>query len=139
MKAPIETLHLFPLLNKELISFLRQLSPADWQKQTVAKKWLIKDVTAHLLDGNYRRIALHRYRWSVAPDIAINSYDELVRYHNTLNGDWVKAARRLSPAILIELLESTNAVVYEEFSKMDPFALAAYPVSWAGETKSYNW
>jgi Mycothiol maleylpyruvate isomerase N-terminal domain len=139
MKAPIESLHLFPLLNKELISFLKQLSSADWQKQTLAKKWLIKDVAAHLLDGNYRRIALHRDGWSVAPCISTDSYDDLVSYLNTLNADWVKAARRLSPAILIELLETTNEVVYKEFSKLDPFALTAYPVSWAGETKSYIW
>lgn len=139
MKPPLETLHLFPLLNEKLIYFLKQLSPADWKKQTVAKQWLVKDVAAHLLDGNYRRIALHRDGWAVSPDIAVDSYDDLVNYLNTLNADWVKAARRLSPAILIELLETTNGIVYKEFSKLDPFATAAYPVSWAGETKSYNW
>lgn len=139
MKAPIETLHLFPLINKELIFFLKQLSPGDWQKQTVAKKWVIKDVAAHLLDGNYRRIALHRDGWSVPADIPILSYQDLVNYLNTLNADWVKATRRLSPATIIELLESTNEVVFNEFSKLDPFARAAYPVGWAGEAESYNW
>ncbi|MEP7374084.1 MAG: maleylpyruvate isomerase N-terminal domain-containing protein [Chitinophagaceae bacterium] len=139
MKPPIETLHLFPLVNEKLISFLKQLEPGDWQKQTVAKKWVVKDVAAHLLDGNYRRIALNRDGWSAAPDTAIDSYDDLVSYLNRINADWVKAAKRLSPAILIELLESTNEIVYKEFSKLDPFAIASYPVSWSGETKSYNW
>jgi hypothetical protein len=139
MKTPIETLHLFPLLNKELISFLKRLSPGDWQKQTVAKQWVVKDVAAHLLDGNYRRIALHRDGWSVPPDMPIRSYDDLVDYLNTLNADWVKAARRLSPATIIELLESTNEIVFKEFSKLDPFAAAPYPVGWAGETESFNW
>ena len=139
MRPPIETLHLFPLINEKLISLLKQLSPGDWQKQTVAKQWVVKDVAAHLLDGNYRRIALNRDGWTGAPGNNFGSYEELVHYLNTMNADWVKAARRLSPAILIELLESTNAIVYKEFSKLDPFTLAAYPVSWAGETKSYNW
>lgn len=139
MKPPIETLHLFPLLNKELISFLNQLPPEDWQKQTIAKKWVVKDVAAHLLDGNYRRIALHRDGWYVPPDIPIRSYNDLVNYLNTLNAAWVKAAKRLSPGIIIELLESTNEVVYREFSKLDPFAMAAYSVSWAGESESFNW
>jgi hypothetical protein len=139
MKPPVETLHLFPLLNEKLISFLKQLSPADWKKQTVAKQWLVKDAAAHLLDGNFRRIALHRDGWSVSPDTVIDSFDDLVGYLNTMNADWVEAARRLSPAILIELLASTNEVVYKEFSKLDSFALAAYPISWAGETSSYNW
>ncbi|MGZ8557340.1 MAG: maleylpyruvate isomerase N-terminal domain-containing protein [Chitinophagaceae bacterium] len=139
MKPPIYVLPLFPLLNEKLISFLKQLSPAEWQRQTVAKQWVIKDVAAHLLDGNYRRIALHRDGWMAAPDVNINSYSDLVLYLNTLNADWVKATKRLSPAILIELLESTNDTIYEIFSKFDPFAIAAFPVSWAGETKSYNW
>jgi uncharacterized protein (TIGR03083 family) len=139
MTAPIETLHLFPLLNKELIFFLKQLTPGDWQKQTVAKQWVVKDVAAHLLDGNYRRIAIHRDGWSVPPDIPIHSYDDLVNHLNTLNADWVKSARRLSPQVIIELLESTNEDVYKEFSKLDPFAKAVYSVSWAGESESYNW
>ncbi len=29
--------------------------------------------------------------------------------------------------------------MYKEFLKLDPFAIAAYPVSWAGETSSCNW
>lgn len=139
MKVPIETLHLFPLLNKELISFLKQLEPGDWQKQTVAKQWVVKDIAAHLLDVNYRRIALHRDRWSVPPDVTIRSYDDLVCFLNALNADWVRSARRLSPAIIIDLLESTNEVVFKEFSKLDPFATAAYAVGWAGETESRNW
>lgn len=139
MKPPIDVLPLFPLLNIKLISFLKQLSPAEWQRQTVAKQWAIKDVAAHLLDGNYRRIALHRDGWLSAPDVVIDTYSDLVRYLNTLNADWVKATKRLSPAILIELLESTNENVYQQFSKLDLFDISAYPVSWAGETKSFNW
>ena len=111
MKPPIYVLPLFPLLNEKLISFLKQLSPAEWQRQTVAKQWVIKDVAAHLLDGNYRRIALHRDGWMAEPDVNINSYSDLVRYLNTSNADWVKATKRLSPPILIELLESTNDTI----------------------------
>src|SRR5436190_11387360 len=112
MKPPIEILHLFPILNEKLISLLKRLSSGDWQKQTVAKQWVVKDVAAHLLDGNYRRIALHRVGWTAAPASNFEYYDELVDYFHTMNADWVKAARRLSPAILIELLESTNGIVY---------------------------
>lgn len=139
MTPPIDILHLFPLLNNELISFLKSLSPVDWQKQTVASKWKVKDVAAHLLDGNYRRIALHRDGWAVSPDKPIESYTGLVQYLNDLNADWVKSAKRLSPQIITELLESTNEEVYSIFKNLDPFAIAAYPVSWAGEDRSYNW
>jgi uncharacterized protein (TIGR03083 family) len=135
----IHTLPLFPLLNEQLISFLQQLSTDDWQRQTVARKWVVKDVVAHLLDGNFRRIALHRDGWSAPPDRAIQSSQELIDYLNQLNADWVKATKRLSPAILTELLATTNKEVVALFNKLDPMGQAVYPVSWAGETVSYNW
>lgn len=139
MKPPVETLHLYPVLSEKLIFFLKQLSPADWKKQTVARQWLLKDVAAHLLDGNYRRISLHRDGWMAPPEVDIHSYEDLVGYLNGLNADWVKATRRLSPAVIIELLETTNELVLKEFLKLDPFAAAAYAVNWAGEANSANW
>jgi len=139
MKPPIDVLGLFPLLNDQLISFLKNLSGSDWHKQTVAKEWVVKDVSAHLLDVNFRKISSERDGWSIKPDTAIQSNDDLVNYLNRLNADWVKSAKRLSPAILIELLESTNEMVVEIFKGLDPFASSAAPVSWAGETVSYNW
>lgn len=135
----IHTLPLFPLLNEQLISFLQQLRTDDWQRQTIARKWVVKDVVAHLLDGNFRRIALHRDGWSAPPDRAIQSSKDLVDYLNQLNADWVNATKRLSPAILTELLTATNKEVVALFNKLDPMGQAVYPVSWAGETVSYNW
>lgn len=139
MKPPIDIIELFPVLNEKLVSFLKELSPEDWQKQTVARKWLVKDVAAHLLDGNFRQISLHRDGWKVAVASPIYSYQELVNYLNTLNAEWVQAVKRLSPGIIIELLEKTNSEVYEIFKNRDPFAESIYPVSWAGEERSYNW
>lgn len=139
MQTPIDSLELLPELNDKLISFLRQLPPDGWMRQTVARQWVVKDVAAHLLDGNLRRIALHRDGWNAPPDRGINSWQDLVDYLNQLNADWVKASRRLSPQILIELLESTNTTVYGLFSDLDPNAQSAFPVSWAGEDVSRNW
>ena len=47
---PIFTAHLFPKLEAMLIELLRSLAPQDWEKQTLAPKWKVKDVAAHLLD-----------------------------------------------------------------------------------------
>ncbi|MBC7949343.1 MAG: maleylpyruvate isomerase N-terminal domain-containing protein [Chitinophagaceae bacterium] len=139
MNKTIETLSLFPVLNRNLIDFLRGLSPDDWRRQTVARKWKIKDVAAHLLDGNFRRIALHRDGWASSPDKPIALYTDLVQYLNELNADWVQANRRLSPQLIVDLLEWSNAEVYKLFQALDPMASSAYPVSWAGQSTSYNW
>jgi hypothetical protein len=134
----IETIDLFPVLNEKLISFLKRLSPGEWNLQTVAKKWAVKDVASHLLDGNFRRIAMHRDGWlNVAG--RIDSYEDLVNYLNELNADWVKATKRLSPQIITGLLEQTNGQVYDIFKNLDPFAPSIFPVSWAGEKESQNW
>lgn len=139
MKPPIDILPLFPVLNDQLLSFLKDLPAEGWHAQTVAREWKVKDVAAHLLDGNFRRIAVHRDGWTVSVADPIQTYDDLVRYLNRMNEDWVKAIRRLSPAIIIELLESTNEEVYNIFKGLDPFAESVYPVSWAGENRSFNW
>ena len=139
MRSFIDTLPLFPILNQELILFLRRLSPYDWQKQTVARQWKVKDAASHLLDGNLRKISLNRDGWAPPADMEIRSSEDLVQYLNTLNGDWVKATRRLSPALITELLAATNGTVLELFSQLDPWAQSTYAVSWAGETESFNW
>src|SRR5882724_10836863 len=135
----IDTIELFPAINEKLISFLKELSINDWQKQTVAKKWIVKDVASHLLDGNLRRIASKRDNWLMPPNRNIDSYNDLVDYLNDLNADWVKATKRLSPQIIIELLDQTNKQVYEIFKNLDPFGKATFSVSWAGEKYSQNW
>jgi predicted secreted protein len=139
MKPPFDTLRLFPVLNNSLVTLLRQLDEADWQRQTIAKKWVIKDVATHLLDGNFRRISLHRDNWQAKPDRDINFESDLVQYLNQLNADWVIATKRLSPRLITDLLESTNETVFQLFSNLDPLSYSIYPVSWAGETKSFVW
>ncbi len=59
-KPPMDVIDLFPELNSKLIDFLKKLSAADWEKQTIAKQWKIKDVAAHLLDGNCRQLSMKR-------------------------------------------------------------------------------
>jgi Mycothiol maleylpyruvate isomerase N-terminal domain len=139
MKPPIDILPLFPELNHELVSFLKSLSQDDWQKQTVARKWVIKDAAAHLLDGNLRKISRHRDNWRPVPDRTIDSYQELVDYLNEINNSWVLAVKRLSPRIITDLLAATNDEVYAILRSLDPFGKAEHSVAWAGEHESYNW
>ncbi len=56
-----------------------------------------------------------------------------------MNAEWVKAAQRISPKLLIEFLEITGAQVSQFFKTLDPFASARFAVAWAGHEKSPNW
>ena len=67
------------------------------------------------------------------------SYGGLVVYLNWLNADWIRAARRLSPAALIDLLVQSGTEYTTYLHTLDPWALAAFAVAWAGESVSLNW
>jgi uncharacterized protein (TIGR03083 family) len=138
-KIPIETLHLFPVLDKLLIELLTSLSKEDWHKQTIAKSWTVKDIASHLLDGNLRALSLSRDKYFDEAPTNINSYKNLVDYLNELNAAWVNATKRLSPTVLIELLETTGKQYHSHLQSLNPFETAIFSVAWAGEEKSENW
>ena len=136
--VPIITLPLFPVLDRLLLELLRSLGPADWQRPTLAREWTVKDVAAHLLDGNLRTLSMLRDGYfGEAP--ADTSYAGIVAYLNRLNVEWVRAMRRLSPAVLMELLAQSGAEYAACLTTLDPWAPAAFAVAWAGETESLNW
>jgi uncharacterized protein (TIGR03083 family) len=135
---PILTAHLFPELDGMLIELLRSLAPEDWEKQTVSPSWKVKDVAAHLLDTPLRGVSIGRDGY-VGENPKINSSAELAAFINRLNREGVSVYRRLSPGVLIALLEVAINLLAEMHASRDPHAMAPYGVSWAGEEKSANW
>lgn len=139
---PVGPVHLadrFAPLDAELVALLRGFRPDDWGRPTACALWTVKDIAAHLLDGNLRRISFQRDGMSAAPGVPISGYPDLVRYLNRLNAEWVTASRRISPPLLIDLLQHTGRQVAVLFAGLDPEAPAIFPVAWAGEEQSANW
>ena len=135
---PILTAHLFAKLDAMLIELLRSLAPDDWEKQTIAPKWKIKDVAAHLLDTQLRKLSICRDGYAPeAPEVS--SHAELVAHINRLNEEGVSIYRRLSPKVLIALMELACAQNRAYHESLDPFAPARFAVTWAGESESLNW
>jgi uncharacterized protein (TIGR03083 family) len=142
MKAvePIFVADLFGEIHEELLTLLRGLSAEDWHKPTVAGSWLVRDIVAHLLDSDIRRLSFQRDQAPMGPpDTPIASYANLVGFLNQLNADWVKAAKRISPPLLIEFLSITGTEVTKLFQSLDPNSPAMFGVAWAGEETSANW
>jgi hypothetical protein len=136
---PIYTTELFPKIESELIALLKSLSDEDWQKPTVCVGWSVKDIAAHLLDTSFRRLSMQRDGYFGEKGENLNSYQDLVAFLNRLNADWVCTARRLSPQILISLLEKTGREVYELLKTLDHHDKAIFSVAWADEEVSENW
>ena len=136
--VPIDVISLLPALDRQLIELLKSLSPEEWQAQTIARLWKVKDVAAHLLDGNIRTLSMARDGYfHSSPEI--HSYEDLIGYLNGLNAEWVAAMKRVSPQMLILLHELTGPLFCEYYASLDPFGKAIFPVDWAGESESRNW
>lgn len=138
-QIPIDVRHLFKSLDEKLMALLESLSRDDWNKQTVAVKWKVKDVVTHLLDGNLRALSIQRDGYYGEKPVGLHDFQELVNWLNRLNADWVKATRRLSPAVLIHLHKVTGPLVSQYFASLDPWQEALFAVEWAGESASLNW
>ncbi len=135
----MQTLSLIPKLDALLIDVLQSLSPAEWEAQTVAKRWKVKDVASHLLDTTLRGISTSRDGYFGEKAENIHSYADLVSFLNELNMSWTNATKRISPQLLITLLEQNCKTYYSHLQTLDPFAPAIFSVAWAGQESSPNW
>ena len=139
---PLPKLNAIPVfrdVQQELITLLKGLSEEEWHAPTRSTAWNVKDVAAHLLDGDLRRLSLHRDKLTLPdPDEQIRDYASLVDYLNKLNNTWITASKRLSPKLLIELTKFTFPLVMEHLKTLDPEEQALFPVDWAGEKESTN-
>ena len=135
---PIFAGHLFPKLEGKLIDLLRSLTPRDWEKRTLAPRWKVKDVAAHLLDTQVRKLAAARQGYKAENSKKL-SPAKLLELINFLNAEGVRKYGQLPPQELISRMEAASKESAEYHQALDPFAPATFPVSWAGEEESANW
>jgi hypothetical protein len=137
---PIHIADLFPEISRRLVELLRSLSPDDWQLPTLSSRRTVKDIASHLLDGSLRRLSMQRdgYR---PPDgrSRPRAGEPLMDSLNRLNDEWEAGTRRLSPRMLVDLIEWADAQLADLFRSLDPSGPAIFPVAWAGEERSENW
>ena len=116
---PILVAGLFTPLNDELVRLLRGLKPDEWDARAVGT-WTVKDVAAHLLDTSLRRLSAHRDRYSPP----FSGASGLATIINEMNAQWVSAARRISPPILIEMIDQYGTQMAKHMTTYDPYANA---------------
>jgi uncharacterized protein (TIGR03083 family) len=138
--GPIDVRPLFAPLHQELMMMLRTLAPEDWQASTRAPKWRVADVVAHLIDTAVRRLSIERDGHPpVSPSRNISSNADLTAFLDELNGQWIEAARRISPRLSLEFLDVAGRQLVDHFESIELGEPARFAVAWAGETTSPNW
>jgi uncharacterized protein (TIGR03083 family) len=135
---PILCAHLLRKVDKKLIDLLSALAPSEWELQTVAPLWKVRDVAAHLLDTALRKLSLARDTCYVETN-DIRSQQDVITLVNRLNREGVAVYRRLSPQVLIEMMRLVSKQSADFHESLKPFDTATFNVSWAGEETSLNW
>jgi uncharacterized protein (TIGR03083 family) len=126
------------LFAKERSAFLELLGGvgvSDWDRATVCPGWTVKDVTAHVLHDDLRRLAGMRDGHQGPPPEA---GEPLADFSRRVNQEWVAAARCLSTRQLVELLTLTGGQVARMWQQQDLQADGT-AVSWAGLDASPVW
>lgn len=134
-----DTRPLFRPVSSALVTLLNELPTAGWEIATVGS-WTVRDVVAHLIDTTLRRLSFHRDGMPPPPPAQpIRSPRDFVHFINTLNAEWVVAARRLSPRVLADLFARASSEAADWFEELPLDAPALFSVSWAGESTSQGW
>ena len=125
-------------VDRRLIELLSGLSSEEWELPTIAPGWVVRDVAAHLLDTALRKLSGGRDRCRAGRE-EVHSHQDVIRLVNRLNHEGVTVYRRLSPKVLVELMQLACSQTADFVESLDPFARASIGVSWAGEMSSLVW
>src|SRR5258707_1749717 len=138
--GPIMVLDLFPQERKQLLELFSDLSEEDWDAPTVCQGWTVKDIGLHLLGDDIGYLSGRRDHFSnpFFRNKDMHAWESLVKNLNEANELWVKAAERISPKLLSDLLALTGKQLYEYMQFLDPMAINGV-VSWAGPDPAPMW
>jgi hypothetical protein len=106
--------------------------------------WSAWDIVLHLLGVDISNLSRRRddHRVSLAPfapaDADFSDWSTLVAALNAFNEHWVSAARLMSRAIALDLLEVTGTQIAAYWRTLDPLAKGGV-VSWAGPDAAPMW
>jgi uncharacterized protein (TIGR03083 family) len=136
-RPPIDAVPILVEVDAALLELLPSLDEGAWRQPTIAGAWTVRDVTAHLLDTALRRLSFARDGWM--PATTVRTEKDFVALINRANAEGVQALGRLSPRVLIALMERACEDLHAYLGSLDPHGPAAFAVSWAGESSSENW
>ena len=122
----VDTRALLPLLRAELGALLSGLTRDDWTRPTACPGWTVHGVAAHLLGVELGNVSGRRDRWGRGP----GKGEDLDSWLNAFNQQWVEAAGRISPALLVELINLAG-VRFEEYVATLDLDATGVRVLWA--------
>lgn len=141
---PIHVIDVFPEMRAGGIALLRRLSTEEWSLPTACDGWTVHDVALHIAGGLLANVARRRdkhpgnFETFTPRRTEPGESDPFIRTLNAWNEMWVLAARRISPALTIELIDSAGDQLEAYFRTVDLNAIGD-PVGWAGPDPAPVW
>jgi uncharacterized protein (TIGR03083 family) len=132
---PIDARALLAPQQAAFIELLHQLGTQDWARPTVCPDWTVQDVAAHVLGDQVGRLSIHRDGFQ---RLHRHAGEGSAEFLNRINHEWVIAARRISPALLTELLAVVGDQLVDFWHTVHINAIGG-PVSWAGPDPAPVW
>jgi uncharacterized protein (TIGR03083 family) len=133
--ARVDVRALFERDRADLDRLLGELSPGDWERTTAAAPWTVRDVVAHLLGDDVARLSRTRDGFT---GLAPEQGEGLPGFLHRINDEWVRAAARMSPLVLRDLLAASTPAVLALWRDADLDALGE-PVSWTSPEPAPVW
>jgi len=134
---PMDTRVLFDGERRDLLALLDHLTPDEWAAASPAHGWAVKDVAAHLLDGDLGRLSRDRDRELTGLLAVGGSAREFADALAAKNQRWVDAAEQLSGRVVRDLLVLSTGQLHAWTQDLD--LMAPRQVSWASEQPVPAW
>src|ERR1700754_2578895 len=125
---PVDVRPLFEPERAMLLELLCSLPAERWRAPTACPGWTVHDLVAHLAHDYLRRLSMLRDGHSApGPEPG----EDPPAFINRLNGEFVLAARTLSPTVLVEILSVFGPQLDTLWAGLDLDATAELDVWWA--------
>jgi uncharacterized protein (TIGR03083 family) len=129
---------LFRLERARLLELLTSLDGSDWDRPTPCPGWSVLGLATHLVGDDLSVVAVQRDHHVGTPAPAGLSDEQFIAWLDDLQAEWVHAARRISPRLVVELLTSLGDDVADVLAEQDPSTPTAH-VSWASTDPAPVW
>jgi len=136
-EPPFDYASLLRLERARLLELLTSVEDAEWGRPTPCPAWDVGDLCRHLLGDDLYVLSLIRDQHA---GTALPTMDDsgFIAWLDRLQMDWVDAARRVSPQLVVELLSWLGPQLATAFDHVDPRAIEAH-VSWASDRLVPMW
>ncbi|GAA3752658.1 uncharacterized protein (TIGR03083 family) [Spinactinospora alkalitolerans] len=131
----IDARPLFTREQERLLALLDGLSAEQWRAPTACAGWSVRDLAPHILGDHLGRLSGGRDGHARSAPREGEAFNAFI---HRVNDEWVPAAARISPRLLVEMLTDAAARIAAYWESVDLHA-TGLPVSWAGPEAAPMW